>query len=58
MNLRPFNQRFLQPRSPLFMHEWSVLIMLLGIIGFNVAVHIPAPEPVDRPEASEGPAHG
>ncbi|MBN9311189.1 MAG: hypothetical protein J0I99_04610 [Devosia sp.] len=73
MNLRQFNQRFLEPGSQLFMvggivflcqpwvpllHEWSVLIMLLGIIGFNVAVHIPAPEPVDRPEASEGPAHG
>ena len=26
------------------LHEWSVLIMLIGIIGFNVAVHIPAPE--------------
>jgi hypothetical protein len=69
MNLRVFNQRFLEPGSQLFMiggivflcqpwvpflHEWSVLVMLVGIIGFNIAVHIPAPEP-DSPEER---AHG
>jgi len=28
-----------------FLHAWSVLVMLVGLIGFNVSVHIPAPEP-------------
>ena len=27
-----------------FLHYWSVLVMLIGLIGFNVAVHIPAPD--------------
>ena len=27
-----------------FLHAWSVLVMLIGLIGFNVSVHIPAPE--------------
>ena len=59
MNIRVFNQRFLEPASIAFsvvgilflcqpwiafLHEWSVLIMLIGLIGFNVAVHIPPPE--------------
>jgi len=25
------------------LHQWSVLIMLAGLIGFNVSVHIPPP---------------
>lgn len=56
MNLREFNQKFLAPGSMAFMilgilflcqpwiaplHEWSVLVMLIGLIGFNVSVHIP-----------------
>ncbi len=28
-----------------FLHEWSVLVMLIGFIGFNVAIHTPAPAP-------------
>ncbi len=59
MNLRVFNKRFLEPGTMLLMilgiiflcqpwaavlHEWSVLVMLIGLIGFNVAVHIPPPE--------------
>ena len=59
MNIRVFNQKFLEPASIAFsvfgilflcqpwiafLHEWSVLIMLIGLIGFNVAVHIPPPE--------------
>jgi hypothetical protein len=59
MNLRVFNKRFLEPGTMLLMvlgivflcqpwvavlHEWSVLVMLVGLIGFNVAVHIPPPE--------------
>ena len=59
MNLRVFNQRFLEPGAMVlmvlgiiflcqpwveFLHAWSVLVMLIGLIGFNVAVHIPPPE--------------
>jgi type IV secretory pathway VirB2 component (pilin) len=69
MNIRVFNQRFLEPGSMLLMvlgivalcqpwivglHQWSVTMMLVGLIGFNVAVHIPAPEQ----EATEGHEHG
>lgn len=32
-----------------FLHAWSVLIMLIGLIAFNVSVHIPAPtEKIDE----------
>jgi len=59
MNIRVFNQRFLEPGAQLLMilgiiflcqpwiellHQYSVTIMLIGLIGFNVAVHIPPPE--------------
>ena len=59
MNRRVFNQKILAPGSMTFMiagiiflcqplvqflHEWSVLVMLIGLIGFNVSVHIPPPE--------------
>ena len=58
MNIRVFNQKFLEPASIAFsvigilclcqpwvalLHGWSVLIMLIGLIGFNVSVHIPPP---------------
>ena len=58
MNWRVFNQRFLEPASiafsvggilclcqpwVAFLHGWSVLIMLIGLIAFNVSVHIPPP---------------
>ena len=83
MNIRVFNQKVLEPGSMwlmilgiiflcqpwvLWLHEWSVLVMLIGIIGFNVAVHIPAPEkkvideddtgPVSLSAAVEGTHHG
>ena len=75
MNLRVFNQRFLEPGSMLLMifgilflcqpwieslHQWSVLVMLIGLIGFNVAVHIPAPEKqvIDEDEAGSVSLHG
>ena len=60
MNIRVFNQRFLEPAAiafsvlgivflcqpwVAFLHGWSVLVMLIGLIGFNVSVHIPPPEP-------------
>ena len=74
MNLRVFNQRFLEPGSQLLMilgiiflcqpwievlHQYSVTIMLIGLIGFNVAVHIPPPEQktIDEADAPGGP-HG
>ena len=59
MNLRVFNQRFLEPISMWLMiggivflcqpwievlHAYSVTIMLIGLIGFNVAAHIAPPE--------------
>jgi hypothetical protein len=59
MNIRVFNQKLLEPASITFMvagiiflcqpwtaflHTWSVLVMLIGLIAFNVSVHIPPPE--------------
>lgn len=58
MNTRVFNQKILAPASiafsivgilflcqpwSQFLHSWSVLVMLIGLISFNVSVHIPAP---------------
>jgi hypothetical protein len=58
MNIRVFNQRYLEPLAIAFsiggiiflcqpwiafLHGWSVLIMLIGLIAFNVSVHIPPP---------------
>ena len=72
MSLRVFNQRFLEPGAQLlmilgivflcqpwlpFLHQWSVAVMLLGLIGFNVAVHIPPPEPTSADETAGG-THG
>jgi hypothetical protein len=62
---RRFNAKVLEPGSMIFMllgivflcqpwveflHQYSVLVMLIGLIGFNVAVHIPAP---DGPKVDE-----
>ena len=79
MNIRVFNQRFLEPGAQILMvlgiiflcqpwvevlHQWSVTIMLIGLIAFNVAVHIPAPEKTvidaegGAPAGAEGGAHG
>jgi len=38
-----------------FLHQWSVLVMLIGLIGFNVAVHIPAPDGPKVDEDDTGP---
>jgi hypothetical protein len=58
MNIRVFNQKYLGPACITlmiagilflcqpwigFLHGWSVLVMLVGLIGFNVSVHIPPP---------------
>jgi hypothetical protein len=60
MTFREFNARFMAPASQWlmvigvialcqpwigFLHAYSVGITLLGLILFNVAVHVPAPEP-------------
>ena len=70
MNLRVFNQKFLEPGSMTLMilgiiflcqpwievrHQYSVTVMLIGLIGFNVAVHIPAPEKKTIDEDDTGP---
>ena len=67
---RRFNARILEPVSMAAMligilclcqpwvavlHQYSVLIMLAGIIGFNVAVHVPAPEGPKVDEDDTGP---
>ena len=59
MNIRVFNQRILEPAAIAFsvvgiiflcqpwvqvLHAWSVLVMLIGLIAFNVSVHIPPPD--------------
>lgn len=59
MSFREFAHRRLEPASiwimvtgiaflcqpwVAFLHEWSVLVMLIGFVGFNVAIHTPAPE--------------
>ena len=68
--LRRFNARILEPGSMWLMilgiiflcqpwtevlHQYSVTIMLIGIIGFNVAVHIPAPDGPKVDEDDAGP---
>ena len=75
MNIRVFNQKFLEPASIAFsvggiiclcqpwiglLHSWSVLIMLIGQIAFNVSVHIPAPDSkvVDDLDPAQGGPHG
>ena len=69
MNIRVFNQKVLEPLAIAFsiggiiflcqpwiqvLHAWSVLIMLIGLIAFNVSVHIPPPLQTidDNPAAS------
>jgi hypothetical protein len=83
MNIRVFNQKILEPASiafsvlgiiflcqpwVAFLHGWSVLVMLIGLIGFNVSVHIPPPvEKIDEDDTGavsvsrtvrEGGGHG
>jgi type IV secretory pathway VirB2 component (pilin) len=73
MNFRVFNQRFLEPGAMWLMiigiiflcqpwitvlHEWSVTIMLIGLVGFNVAAHVPPPETGEKTGATAGGHHG
>ena len=70
MNIRVFNQKFLEPGSMWLMiagivflcqpwievlHAYSVTIMLIGLIGFNVAAHIAPPEAKLIDEDNTGP---
>jgi hypothetical protein len=67
---RRFNARILEPGSMLFMllgilflcqpwvaflHQYSVLVMLVGLVGFNFAVHIPPPDGPKVDEDDTGP---
>ncbi len=67
---RRFNARVLEPGSialmligiaalcqpwVLALHQYSVLVMLAGLIGFNVAVHVPAPDKPALEEDNTGP---
>ncbi len=83
MNIRVFNQKFLEPASMIVsvagilflcqpwsdvLHAWSVLVMIIGLISFNVSVHIPPPvERIDEDDTGpvsvsetvrEGHGHG
>jgi hypothetical protein len=35
-------------------HAWSVLIMLIGLIGFNIAAHLPVPPAKTSVEQTRG----
>ncbi len=67
---RRLNARVIEPVSMLTMlagilflcqpwvavlHQYSVLVMLVGLIAFNVAVHIPPPEGPKVDEEDTGP---
>jgi hypothetical protein len=42
------------------LHQWSVLVMLIGLVGFNVSVHIPPPAEavIDDVDTLHGGPHG
>jgi hypothetical protein len=65
MTFREFNAKYLEPGSMWLMilgvvalcqpwveslHLYSVTLTLIGLIGFNVAAHVPAPAPAQRDE--------
>ncbi len=58
MTFREFSFQVLEPSSQGLMiagfvflcqpwvellHSWSVLVMLIGLVGFNIAAHVPPP---------------
>lgn len=70
MNFREFNAKYFEPGSLWFMvigvvalcqpwiavlHAYSVIITLIGIVGFNIASHVPPP---DRATDEDAPAPG
>ena len=63
MSFREFAARYLEPGSIFLMvggiialcqpwhlglHSWSVAIILAGLVGFNIAAHVPKPAPTDK----------
>ena len=59
MNFREICARYVEPGSILLMvagivalcqpwhfglHSWGVTIILVGLVGFNIAAHVPQPE--------------
>ena len=69
MTLREFNARYLERAAMSLMvigvvalcqpwimvlHQYSVLITLIGLIAFNIAAHIPPPEAKAAPEQTHG----
>lgn len=68
MSFREFAQRYLEPVAMWtmiagivflcqpwieFLHVWSVLVMIVGFIGFIVAIHVPAPEQAEEEDETE-----
>jgi hypothetical protein len=66
---RRFNAKFLEPASIWVMligifflcqpwvevlHQYSVLVMLAGLIAFNIAVHTKKPDPPEAPDDEFG----
>ena len=69
MTFREFSMRVLEPGSQWvmvagviflcqpwvhFLHSWSVLVMLIGLAGFNIAVHVPHPPEAEPAEVPRG----
>ena len=69
MTFREFSLRVLEPGSQGLMiagffflcqpwvqllHAYSVLVMLIGLVGFNIAVHVPPPPKSDEAEVPRG----
>ncbi len=67
---RRLNARLIEPGSMLLMlagifflcqpwvevlHQYAVLVMLVGLIGFNIAVHVPPPDAEARGNGEPGP---
>ena len=70
MNFRDFNQKYFERGTMWLMifgivalcqpwievlHRYSVTIILIGLVGFLVAVHVPRPEQEPEEEADRGP---
>jgi hypothetical protein len=71
MTMKAFLARFLEPASMWLMiigvvslcqpwvsglHLYSTTMTLVGLVGFNIAVHLPAPAPTD--DRAENAHHG
>ena len=69
MTFRAFSMKVLEPGSMWIMvagfiflcqpwvavlHSYSVLVMLIGLVGFNIAVHVPHPPKSETEGAPRG----